>query len=374
MRSTGGVRTQRRHAMRVLALTRKALVNAGSDAWQRRVGELIGPLRAHGIDVTSCQLPKRAGAKLRLLRSAGGFDVVWLHRRLFWQHELRAMSPARTPLVFDFDDPVLYSPGNVGHFSLTRWWKFRSTLGRCAGVIAATERLAELASQYHSMVRVIPLSVAMPEREVPSPRRVPGEPLRLVWIGSRGTFRFLEAVRPHLEAIGQRCADAELVVVGHSTLSLESLRVTNVSWDLAAERAELARCHVGLAPLPANQWTEGKAMLKPLQYMAAGIPFLGTPVGVLPGLAAQGACGLIGQTPAEWADAVDALARDEERRFEMGQRAHAHARAHHTPKVLAASVAEFFRSLVRPRGESASSLATVLPPAVPTHAVVVGTP
>ena len=71
--------------------------------------------------------------------------------------------------------------------------------------------------------------------------------------------------------------------------------------------------------MQADRWTRAKAALKPLQYLASGMPFLGHPVGVNVRLADGGRNGVLADSPAEWAEAVSRLAADEGRRGTLGR-------------------------------------------------------
>jgi glycosyltransferase involved in cell wall biosynthesis len=75
-----------------------------------------------------------------------------------------------------------------------------------------------------------------------------------------------------------------------------------VPWSLETEFARLAECHVGLAPLPSDPFTRGKCGYKLLQYYAAGLPAVASPVGVHRTMAEGGA--LLARTPAEWTAAL----------------------------------------------------------------------
>jgi glycosyltransferase involved in cell wall biosynthesis len=53
-----------------------------------------------------------------------------------------------------------------------------------------------------------------------------------------------------------------------------------VTWAGPATDALLAEADCGLMPLPDDTWTRGKCAYKLLQYAAAGLPVIGSPVGV----------------------------------------------------------------------------------------------
>lgn len=333
--------------IRVLAVSRKCSARTQGLTWALRIGNLIPHLAQNGIEVTTCELPRGRSTKRselsRLLRD-GPFEIGWLHRHISWPWEISRLRRYARDWVFDYDDPVCYQPTDSGHFSLTRWLKFRSTLRSCRAVLAATEELARLARPHCRRVELLPLSIAEPIADRPTPRQA-NEPLRLLWLGSRGTFVYLKNIRPQLEAIGRACPNVALAVVGHEALQLDHLAVDNIPWSFENERNWLARSHVGLVPLPDNRWTRGKATYKPLQYLAHGIPFVGSPVGVTVHLADDSNNGLLADTPDEWASAVSRLLNNEPGRRQMGELGLKLIRKNHQAAKLARRVAQVFREL-----------------------------
>lgn len=328
--------------LRVLAVTRKAGPRTIAPTWRLRVACLIPELHRLGIQVDTLELPHGGRAERRALAARRGYDFVWLHRHITWPWKLAHIRAAARHLVFDFDDPVCFSPR--GGRSLTRWWKFRATVTASDLVLAASPRLVELATSIRREAHLVPLAVEPSNFTMKPSRRQPGEPLLLLWLGSASTFPYLLGARPALEAIGRACPEARLVLVGGGPLILDHLPVRQWPWTPQAQAEELARCHIGLAPMPATPWAEGKATLKPLQYLASGMPLVGSPVGINRHLAAANV-GLVADAPDQWARAITRLGRDEAARQKMGWRGVRHIAEKHSPAVLAATVAEHFRQL-----------------------------
>ena len=71
-------------------------------------------------------------------------------------------------------------------------------------------------------------------------------------------------------------------------------------------------------PLPDTAYTRAKAGFKLLQYMAAGLPVVASPVGVNSELIERSGAGLLAASPAEWDDALRTLASDHELRRSLG--------------------------------------------------------
>jgi glycosyltransferase involved in cell wall biosynthesis len=331
--------------LKVLALT--STDPELSATWQYRVQSLLPHLQRQGVHVETARLPRRKPTVAEFLSGWSGFDVVWIHRRLFWPAELRALRCVAARLVLDIDDPVKYSSTALFHFSLGRFLRFRATARAVDALLCASDGLVELARPFNPNALFVPLCCEPALHPMCARQRRSDEPLRLVWVGSRSTYKYLDGARLCLEEIGKACKGVELVVVGHTRPVLNNLPVTFVQWRPGEDHAALARCHVGLVPMESNRWTRGKATLKPLQYLASGLPFIGNRVGVNHRLADAGRNGILADSPPEWVDAVQRLKSDEERRFQMGTSGVDYIRQFHTPEVLAARVAAIFRSLTQ---------------------------
>jgi glycosyltransferase involved in cell wall biosynthesis len=149
-----------------------------------------------------------------------------------------------------------------------------------------------------------------------------------VWIGQKATLPYLE---PIVAAV--RDAGYKLRVIADAAPPGAEL----VPWSLETEHARLAECHVGLAPLPGDPFARGKCGYKLLQYYAAGLPAVASPVGVHRTLAEGGA--LLARTPAEWAAALRRLLDERGSRGPKG-------RAFVERRYAAAAVAERLKRIL----------------------------
>jgi glycosyltransferase involved in cell wall biosynthesis len=109
----------------------------------------------------------------------------------------------------------------------------------------------------------------------------------LGWIGTSGNLPALESLSPALAGV-QRETGARVHVVCDRPPSLPGVEFRFVPWTLPAETAAVLEFDVGLAPLDDGPMQRAKCGLKALQYMAAALPVVASPVGVLTEMVQEG--------------------------------------------------------------------------------------
>jgi len=250
----------------------------------------------------------------RDVRGAKDADVVFVNRDLaggglFFERRLFRQNPR---VVFDFDDAIFIGKNEYA----VRWM-----CEHAGWVTPGNAYLAEFARKYSSRVSIIPTVVDTDRYVV---RRTDVEERRgSVRIGWSGSDRSLpSSLYPFLEMLArlQRSLDFEFVIITNSPPRLPStdLRFTFHPWSVEDEYRIESMMDVGLMPLVDEEFQRGKCGLKLLQYMAAGIPTVGSPVGVNKEIVIHGTTGYQATTPGEWEEALAELIRSASLRARMG--------------------------------------------------------
>lgn len=273
---------------------------------------------------------RRAPAPGRLLvtRSMGPFTAGRLEADLLRRAEWG---------VYDFDD-ALYADDRRGihrFFGEAAGWA--RSVAAADLVLAGNETLAEAAAAANPAVEVIPSCVDPSAYPIKQDYAVGAVP-RLVWLGSPSTERHLKEIGPALLQV-HRLTGARVLLISAGARPLGELdAITDrVSWSGAVSDALLATADCGLMPLNDTLFTRGKCAYKLLQYGAAGLPVVASPVGVnaevvkrLQGLAADG--------PDAWVEAIVALLREPEAvRQERGLAARRAVEEHYSFSAWAAA-------------------------------------
>lgn len=231
----------------------------------------------------------------------------------------------RVPVIFDFDDAI-FLPTDPKR-SINGWLsrlarpanKTDQLLRLSSMVWAGNGYLADYARRFNANVQVIPTVV---DCEQCQPRSEPNSQIcTLGWIGSHSTARYLEQLVPVLRQLAQRHRFRLLVVGAAKSIEIEGVECINRDWQQAHEWHDFQQIDIGLYPIEADVWAEGKCGLKAIQYGAAAIPSVCSAVGVNQQIIEHGQTGFLAHNSAEWLDYLVRLLDDAELRQTLGQAA-----------------------------------------------------
>lgn len=208
--------------------------------------------------------------------------------------------------VFDFDDAIFLQSSPLRR--LVADTKFQKSVRAADVVIAGNTFLAEQALLSNPNTTVIPSCVEPNEYTQKESWDIP-EIATMVWIGSPGTERYLVGVMGALRRIhAQTGARLKLISGRNHNPELGGIAefTDRVEWTPDAFERHLSGADIALAPLDDTPWSRGKCAYKLLQYAAAGVPMVGSPVGAN-ALALDRFDGLSATSEDDWVDAVLAL-------------------------------------------------------------------
>lgn len=329
-----------------------------------RIAAFAPFLRSHGValyysptltddEYLGLSSPGSALRKSAVLAIAASRAVVRLRpeHNLLLVHRLRLLNPLptfdppRQLHVYDFDDALFL--GSTTRVNLHLHWVKQEArrcieyLRRAKLVVAGNSFLAGEASQYARRVETVP-SCVDPDRQdlhVHEERDV----IVVGWIGSRTTSSYLSAVLPAMERLNRDRLRAKLILVGADP-ALKAPWIEHRPWSLATENDDLASFDIGIMPLPNTDWARGKCGYKALQYFAAGIPAVASPVGIAPELIGQDR-GILAASPEDWHAALEQLIADTEGRRQRGAIARQFVEQRYSYQRWAPELASLLRSV-----------------------------
>jgi len=368
--------------MRVLALSSYPDEAA---ATRFRVTQFIDPLRDRGVElIVSPFLDSKGFAQMysrgRLLNKAvsmvkpvasrlmdivqrGGCDLLFVQREAMMfgppVFEWLYSRMSNVPLVLDLDDAtyVRYVSPTYGRFAsvLKFQGKTDALIKRSAMVICGNRFIAEYVRSKERDATVIPTVVDL-ELFRPSVADNPG-PTRIGWIGTPSTFPFLASLFPVLERLAKTHRFVlKIVGSGLSQIAIPGVETELVDWALDREIDDFRSLDLGLYPITTSvsaneQWIMGKSGFKAIQYMAVGVPFVMTPVGVGAELGKHGSTHFNASSENDWYNSLNALLDSPELRARMGEAARSYAEANFDLGTQADLLAAGFRSVLSTRGK-----------------------
>lgn len=361
--------------MRVLAVSTFPKEAA---ATRFRIEQFVRPLRERGVELeifpfldgegfkglyssgsTAVKLAKMVSGVTRRLRLAfrvGKYDL------LFVQREAMPIGPGafewlysklgRLPMVLDLDDAtyvryVSPSYGRLGS-ALKFFGKTDKLIDRSEVVICGNRFIAEYVEGRGKRTVVIPTVV---DTEIFKPADRRNDVPVIGWIGTHSTYPFLEKLFPTLGELARKHRFVlKIVGAGRERIEVDGVEVVNLPWSLEREVEDFRSLDIGLYPInvfgsldPA--WLAGKSGFKAIQYLAVGIPFVMTPIGVCAEIGDPGKTHFNASSDEDWYNALDKLLSDDGSRAAMGRAGREHSLAHYRLDTHAETLAQVLREV-----------------------------
>jgi hypothetical protein len=288
-----------------------ASVRARVLSWRSKVDE--GALTVYGPGFRRGRPP--SGVDTLVLRNAQRFTRGGVEERL--------LERAATA-IYELDDGLPWDDGQLP--GLGRWWKRPWPRSRVAAraaaaadrLIVGNEVLAEWGRSVCRDIWMIPTCVE-PTRYAAKSNYELNDPPLIGWLGSPATDSYLWELAEVLAEVNRRFgAQVEVVGSGGNVPSVMVPFTRCVAWSEACAEQILSTWDVGVMPLHDGVYERAKCSYKLLQYAAAGLPAIGSPVGMNSSVLER-MDGLAPSTGAEWVDALSqVLTEDAGRRAQRG--------------------------------------------------------
>ncbi len=284
-----------------------------------RIRQFVGPLAEEGIALKVKGLGRGRAERKRVLSRAAEFAAVILHRKLLRRGDFSRLRRFSRRLIYDFDDAVIFRDSNAaGFYSRARRLRFRRLVAGVDLVLAGNEYLRNQAVSAGGRTLVFPTVV---DTGVILPRPPEGEDKVIGWMGTASNFVYLSTLVAPLRTLLAARPDLVFRVVSDRCPDLAVLPVDYRRWNEPEEAAELSGFTVGVMPLLDDPWTRGKCALKLLQYGAAGLPAVASPVGANLSVIRDGETGYFARGPEQWRTRLEELLDSPGKRERMGRAA-----------------------------------------------------
>ena len=248
--------------------------------------------------------------RLEFIWLSKGFDALILQREMISTlATFERYLPE--PLIFDVDDAIyLHRNGSAAEYIA------RS----CSLVVCGNHYLAEKFSQWNSNVVVIPTGVDTDQLRPIINRDIIETPI-IGWIGTSGNYRYLELIEPALRKVLASFPNARLQIISDkfpTFLKHLGEQLDFRLWRPGIENDLLPRFSIGIMPLTDSEWARGKCAFKMLQYMAAGIPVVVSPVGINKDIIDHHDVGVAAMSESQWVEALAMFLNTQKARVSAG--------------------------------------------------------
>jgi glycosyltransferase involved in cell wall biosynthesis len=292
-------------------------------SFRHRMRSLIAPLQSAGWKVKAERFPSgRYGIRTWERRALWQWaDVTVLHQIKLSGLEARLLASFSRRRVFDVDDAIyVRKPRQLGQAPDESVWRKRKFAATCRFVDVVAAGNAVLAGVARAAARDIVILPTSIEVSSYSPTHASADAApTIAWIGSPENLIYLEMIRPALARLTQRHPTLKLRVICSRFPEWSDVTVEQVVWSAATEAESLAGAHIGIMPLTDDAWSRGKCAFKLLQYMAAALPCVASPVGANREAVIDGVTGFHATSLDEWQASLEKLIVSPELRATQGQ-------------------------------------------------------
>jgi GT2 family glycosyltransferase/glycosyltransferase involved in cell wall biosynthesis len=272
-----------------------------------------------------------------------------------WPFIERILASGR-PVVYELDDLLTEIPAaNPFHDTAARIRPYvTELLARATAVTTSTAVLAEELRAFSGNVHVVPNCIDAELFFSPARRRE--EELLVAFAGTDTHAHDLAAIADGLARAADRLGSAVRFLFFGCTTERAAGIPAAAFLPFEARYVDYASAlrgvGIGLAlgPLVDDRFNRAKSPIKFLEFAAAGVPGLWSDLAPYRDAVRDGETGLLlPLDPDAWCEAICALARDEDRRFDLAQRAQRSVLEAHAARVGARRFLEVYRRLCAPR-------------------------
>ena len=258
------------------------------------------------------------------LYGAFGSNLIFVHREAFpigppiFEWLCHAMGK---PIIFDFDDAIFLPDTS---FLKPSWrflkcaWKAKHIIRMSKMTIVSNRYLEAYAKKYNEKVCVIPTVLDTEKWPMKQDARENGS-LVIGWIGTATTAAYLEEILSIFGELAKKHRFILRIIGSSKKVEIPGVEVDNREWSLKTDWKHFHDLDIGIYPLPDDPWARGKAAFKAIQYMAAGVPVVASPVGMNCEVIQDGVNGFLAATQEEWLQKLSLLAEQPSLRRQLAE-------------------------------------------------------
>lgn len=271
--------------------------------------------------------------RLKDIIKAYRYDVVFIQAQLFpYGPPLfeKLLLLLNKNIIFDTDDANFVKPAFIKKNIFHRFKpleKIPYLMRISSHVTVVNNYLKEYALKYNKNVTIIPMCIDADRYRDIGGKQTHGKDIIIGWTGTKsgGGVLYLETLKNVMTQLMKNYRFMLKIVSGDAdeiaaSVWSEGMMIEKKKWRLEDEISDLYTFDMGIVPLVKNEFEKGKFPFKALQYMAVGIPVIGTKWGMLTEIITDGENGFLADNDHEWLEKFKLLIEDPELRASMGKK------------------------------------------------------
>ncbi|MCC7517608.1 MAG: glycosyltransferase family 4 protein [Verrucomicrobiae bacterium] len=320
-----------------------ALEAAGHECVVRpavREGEAVDGEDRGGFGARGHQAFRTFTRRVQDLHQIRDYDWVHVQRPILPPplFDLESRIARETRMIFDLDAPLYLGRGKVKFPSLA-WLRARRLSGICRRakrVVVENEELAAFVRRQGVEPVLLPSAVDTESyfAKGAQERRMLKIPV-LGWFAAGATDADLRELLPSLFDLHSRAPFVFRVIGGTPHAISARCPIEWTPRSAEGEASDFAELDIGLLPRKDTPWNRAQPALRLVQFWAAGVPVVASPVGVAMRLIRHGENGLLASGRAEWSAQILRLIRDRELRRRLIAEGRRLALEQHSVQALA---------------------------------------
>ena len=253
-------------------------------------------------------------ARLFVLLNIRKYDVLWIEKELFpgipaW-FEL-ALSVLGKRYVVDYDDATFLNYQNSLFPN-----KIAKVMLMSSYTICGNSFLMDYALKVNTKkTKYLPTVVDLNSYSIGEPKN--NGVVIIGWIGAPSTVHYLYSIMDTLVTLSEHMS-IELHVVG-AFFDHPGVEIKCIPWSEKDESKLIQEFDIGIMPLSNSSWEKGKCAYKLIQYMACGLPVIGTDIGANKDVIVHGESGFLAKSNNDWLRYLGVLISSAEQRSAMGK-------------------------------------------------------
>lgn len=250
------------------------------------------------------------------------YDLIIIEKELFpylpFPFEI-LINISRKNYIVDFDDAIFhnYDLNKNPLIRLILKNKIDLIMKRSSYVLAGNQYLADRALNAGSNnVYVLPTVVDTLKYKIKANFK---KSISIIgWIGTPKTSHYLFSLIPVFNKISLQFP-IRIIAVGANEIDFKNTIVESIEWSESKEVDIIQNFDIGIMPLSNTPWEKGKCGYKLIQYMACGIPVVGSNVGVNSKIISHNFDGYLAKSDEDWFSFLVDLLGDSSKRIKMGE-------------------------------------------------------